>query len=195
MEKGGLAAALTEAGLTRADVGLHVDEMRLGLWGQVRRRWGLRGVKLVQKVQIVFAWRYLVLGVNVVTGALKWAWVERVSQTHLIPVVQRWAPDAVVWDSAPSHKAKKVAELDCARVFLPAYAPELNPPERIFEELRREVEGVVYPSLQAKVAAVDRCLRQLAADKARVKRLIGWDWIRDAFAALPASPDSRSQPP
>ncbi|GAB4440325.1 MAG: hypothetical protein Kow00120_08430 [Anaerolineae bacterium] len=167
----------------------------MGLWGQVRRRWGLREVKITQKVQIVFAWRYLVLGVNVVTGALKWAWIERVSQTQLIPVVQRWAPDAVVWDSAPSHKAKKGAELDCARVFLPAYAPELNPPERIFEELRREVEGVVYPSLQAKVDAVDRILRQLAADKARVKRLIGWGWICDAFAALPASPDSRSQPP
>jgi hypothetical protein len=41
-----------------------VDEMRIGLWGQVRRVWGLRGVPVIQKLQIVFAWRYLVLGVN-----------------------------------------------------------------------------------------------------------------------------------
>jgi hypothetical protein len=43
---------------------LFVDEMRIGLWGQVRHVWSLRGIRVVQKVQIVFAWRYLVLGLD-----------------------------------------------------------------------------------------------------------------------------------
>ena len=52
---------------------LFVDEMRIGLWGQVRRVWSLRGIRVVQKVQIVFAWRYLVLGVDTQRGNLCWA--------------------------------------------------------------------------------------------------------------------------
>jgi hypothetical protein len=31
------------------------DEMRFGLWGQARKRWGLRGVKILQPIQIEFA--------------------------------------------------------------------------------------------------------------------------------------------
>ena len=27
----------------------HCDEMRFGLWGQVRRRWGLKGKKIIQR--------------------------------------------------------------------------------------------------------------------------------------------------
>jgi transposase len=30
---------------------------------------------------------------------------------------------------------------------LPSYSPELNPAERIFEEVRRRVEGKIYESL------------------------------------------------
>ncbi len=70
-------------------------------------------------------------------------------------------------------------------IFLPAYSPELNPAERVFEEVRRHVEGEVYPSLKAKMAAIAHVLRQLKADKTRLKRLIGWDWVQQALAQLP----------
>jgi transposase len=36
----------------------------------------------------------------------------------------------------PATKGKQVTELAMARVALPAYAPELNPAERVFEALR-----------------------------------------------------------
>lgn len=165
--------------------------MRFGLWGQTRRRWGLRGVKIIQKVQIVFAWRYLVLGVNSVTGALRWAWTTRVRQQELKPVVQRWSPRAVVWDRAPAHTARAVLPPEIHRIFLPPYAPELDPAERIFEEIRREIEGEVYASLDAKQHAIEQFLRRLAADPQRVKALIAWEWLRQAHERLPA-PDSRS---
>ncbi len=67
----------------------------------------------------------------------------------------------------------------------PPAAPELQPAERVFEELRRVVEGTVYATLEEKVAAVERELQALAADPARVKVLAGWHWIQEAWAALP----------
>ena len=58
----------------------------------------------------------------------------------------------------------------------PPYAPELNPVERFFRELRRAVEGRVYPDLQAK-----------QADPKWVRQLCGWAWIRKALTKLPAN--------
>ncbi len=161
--------------------------MRFGLWGQVRRRRGLKGVKIVQRMQIVFRWSYLVLAVDVMRGELHWGWSQKMNQQKLVPIFEQWPMDGVVWDGAPSHRGKLMGEVGFGRIFLPAYSPELNPAERVFEEVRREVEGVVYPSLQAKRVAIDHLLRQLRADKQRLKRLIGWDWIKQVFAQLPNS--------
>ena len=187
MEKGGLSAALGEAGVTQAGTVLQADELRLGLRGQVRRVLAPRGVKVVQRVQIECRWRYLLLGVDPRTGALRWRWLDRFRQEHLKPVLAEWAPDAVVWDGAGAHRGKRLRGLPIARIFLPPYSPELNPAERVLEEVRRRAEGRVYDSLDAKQAEVEACLQELAADPERVTRLCGWEWILAAFRPLPAN--------
>jgi len=187
VEKGGLLAALRSIAIVRGELVLYVDEMRVGLWGQVRRVWGLRGIPVIQKIQIVFDWRYLVLGVNPQTGRLIWDWVEQITQEQLLPVLERWPPAAIVWDNASAHKAGKIAVLGRRFVFLPSYSPELDPAERVFRYLRPKIEGRIYPSMRAKQVTVEHHLRQLAADRERVKRLVNWDWIQAAHDSLPAS--------
>jgi transposase len=71
------------------------------------------------------------------------------------------------------------------RVFLPSYGPELNPAERIFEEVRRRLEGKVYESLPDKREEVEIYLKKLAADPERVKSLCGWGWLRESLESLP----------
>lgn len=187
MEKGGLGTALEEAGLRQGDRMVEVDEMRLGLQGQVRRVWASRGVKVVQKVQFVFEWTYLLLGVNPLSGDLTWDWVASMKQADLLPVLQTWPVEGVIWDRASSHQGKQVAQLPLQRIFQPPYSPELNPAERIFEELRRVVEGYLYTTLEDKKQVVEAELIQLAADPERVKQLAGWDWICKALNGLPVS--------
>ncbi len=87
---------------------------------------------------------------------------------------------------APSHTAGLIKGSGVVTVNLPPYSPELNPVERIFEELRRRIEGQVYGRIELKVEAAERVLRELAAEPARVIRLAGWPWITDALASLPA---------
>jgi transposase-like protein len=63
-----------------------------------------------------------------------------------IAVVRQWQEAgirALVWDRAPSHRAKLVKAVGLPLIEQPPAAPELNPAERVFEELRREVEGRV----------------------------------------------------
>lgn len=164
------------------------DELRLGLRGTTRRVWGLRGVKVRQRLQLRYAWCYLVLAVDARAGTLWWGWVSSMQAAELRPIVA-WLRDqgfaAVIWDGAPSHRDATVRSIGLPLIDLPPYSPELNPAERVFEEVRRHVEGEVYPSLDDKVAAVTRFLEALEADPARVRQLCGWDWIGAAFQALP----------
>ena len=164
------------------------DEMRLGLHGQTRRRWTPRGVKLRQKVEVRYVWRYLALAVDP-AGHLRWRWLERFRKEPVAETVAAWRADgvgALVWDGAPSHRSALVRAVGLPLVALPPYAPELNPAERVFEELRRAVEGCVYADIEAKVAAVEAVLARLAADPARLRHLVGWSWISQALDQLSA---------
>ena len=183
-----MTAALVGAGVGRdAEVAL-ADELRLGLRGQVRRVLAPRGVKVAQRLQLRYQWAYLLLAVDPRTGALRWRWLERLRAGPIRAVLADWALDAIVWDGAGAHRARLLADLPTTRVRLPSYSPELNPAERVFEELRRRVEGRTYDSVADKQAVADVYLRELAAAPDRVKQLCGWAWITNALDALPDTP-------
>lgn len=165
------------------------DEMRVGLVSVVRRIWAPVGVKVRQRVQQVRKWRYLVLAIEISAGRLWWCWIETMRSEEIASVVQGWQQntnlEAVVWDGASSHRSEVVQGLGFPLVQQPAYAPELNPVERLIEELRRAVEGKLYDTLDAKVAAIEAELRQWDGDAERARHLADWDWIRDALSQLP----------
>lgn len=182
-----MTAALVGAGVSR-DAGIVMaDEWRLGLRGQVRRVLAPRGVKVVQRLQLTYRWTYLLLAVDPRVGAVRWHWLERCRAEAIRPVLEAWAPDAVVWDGHGAHTAKRLADLPTARVRLPPYSPELNPAERVFQELRRRVEGRPYATVADKQAIADAYLTELAANPDRVKRLCGWGWLVAALDALPVA--------
>lgn len=161
--------------------------MRVGLLGQVRRVWAPRGVKVRQPVELKYKWEYLNLAVNGLEGKLYWEWTPDMRKESIAEVVEQWKTKGVevmVWDGAPGHRAQKVREVGVALVRQPAYSPELNPAERVFEELRREVEGRVYGDIEKKKAAIERELEGLAADPEKVKSLAGWTWIQEAVSSL-----------
>jgi hypothetical protein len=188
VEKGGLASELTRAGVTQETRLGFADEMRVGLMSQVRRVWAPRGVKVRQRIQMDRVWRYLALAVDPRRGRLVWHWIANMKGPSIAEAAQRWREqdiEAVVWDGASGHGSAEVKALGLTAIRQPSYAPELNPPERVFQELRREVEVGLYASIDGKVAAVERQLRTLAADPDRVMRLVGWSWILQAYERLP----------
>ena len=68
---------------------------------------------------------------------------------------------ALVWDGARGHRSRLVDVVGLPTIVQPAYSPELNPAERVFEEVRRWVEGRIYGSIEEKVEAVNAYLREL----------------------------------
>jgi hypothetical protein len=160
------------------------DEMRVGLRGTTRRVWGRVGVKVRQPVQLSYQWRYLFLVVDGRAGKLSWCWLDSMAAEEVLAAVgglqQATEWGALVWDGAPSHRDADVRALGLPLIDLPAYSPELNPAERVFQELRRATEGKVYATLDDKVVAIEAELATWDADPARVRSLAGWDWIEDA---------------
>ena len=172
--------------------------MRLGLIGQVRRRWAPRGVKLRQPVEFTYKWTYLNLAVNPMEGILKWDWTSDMKAESIAPVLKSWSEvpegspegppegslEAVVWDGAKGHQGSEYDEVEACRIQQPPYSPELQPAERVFEYLRARIEGIVYGKLEAKKEAVERELRTLASCPEKVRSLTCWDWIEKALTQL-----------
>ncbi len=188
--------ALAAAGLAAGEQVGWADEMRVGLRGAVRRVWGRRGVPVRPVVQVTYAWRYLFVVINGRAGRVHWAWLPDLKAATLAAAVGglgqgRTELSAVVWDRAPAHRDERMRpfarQRGLALIEQPPYAPELNPAERLIEEIRRAVDGKPYARLDDKVAAVAAFLTTLDADPARVRRLAGWDWIEQAFDQLPAA--------
>jgi len=172
------------------------DEMRVGLRGTTRRVWGRRGVKVCQPLQLVYEWDYLNLVVDPTQGKLWWMWTATMQAAAARVLVEATRAEtnlaALVWDRAPSHRDGTVRAVELPLIEQPPgtrlrVSPELNPAERVFEQLRAGIEGIVYPTLDAKVAAVEAILEELDADPERVKRLVGWHWIADNLHRLPAN--------
>jgi hypothetical protein len=188
VEKGGLAASLDAIGLTPVSRIGFADELRLGLRGTTRRVWGRCGIKVRQRLQLKYEWRYLFAAVDGQAGRVWWDWVPSMKAEALWPTIaglqEMDVLEGLVWDNAPSHRDGDITDLDLALVGLPPYSPELNPAERLFEEIRRRVEGQVYATLDDKAADVEAFLEELDADPPRVRRLCGWDWINTAITSL-----------
>ena len=94
----------------------------------------------------------------------------------------------IIWDNAPNHPAKVLREAseNLSRLhFLPPFCSELNPAERVFEEVRRHVEGKVWQTIEAKVATVEGYLTTFVKDDERVQSLVCWEWFGETFYCLP----------
>ena len=146
MEKGGLGRSLLSAGGRPGTLIGFADERRVGLRGMVRRVWGVRGRKVGPRLPLVDEWKDLFLVVDVVRGRLEWAWLDSMrSETvaRALLGLQRHTPvRALVWDGARSHSSEWVRNVSGVKtVVQPAYSPELNPAERVFEAVRRGGRG------------------------------------------------------
>jgi len=87
----------------------------------------------------IWSWRWPPSGVS-----LWWQWVERRRQDSVLAALRAlkgWGMEAVARDKAPRHTARRVQHSVLVTVQLPPYWPGLDPVERAFQELRRQIEG------------------------------------------------------
>jgi len=85
----------------------------------------------------------------------------------------------MVVDGASSHVAKDLLVPKNIRLLrLPPYAPELNPQEHVWDELReKEFPNRVYADVASVRAQLEAGLPRLAANRQALRSLTAWPWI------------------
>ena len=161
------------------------DEGRFGLLGTPRRCWAPRGTRPVVGARLERKFSYAFTAVSPHDGTmdsliLPWVNAETMS-LFLAIVAERHADEFVVMvmDQAGWHIAGDLLVPENMRiVLLPAYSPELNPAEHVWETLREDCfANTVFTSLDAVERALSAGLVALETDPSRTQRLTGFEWI------------------
>lgn len=105
---------------------------------------------------------------------------QRMGQ-FLNQVAQRYPREFIIMivDGASSHRAKDLMIPENITLLpLPAYCPELNPQEHIWDEVReKEFPNRVFDSLDGVKTQLRSGLARLKRDRSRVKSITEWPWI------------------
>lgn len=85
----------------------------------------------------------------------------------------------MIVDGASSRFSKDlIIRVNIRLLRLPAYAPELNPQEHIWGELReKEFPNRVFADLVSVTKQLGEGLPRLAADTAKLRGVTAWPWI------------------
>ena len=128
---------------------------------------------------------YVSGGVRPLQGQLDWSLSDKMNTERMaafLSQVSRAYPQefiVMVVDGAGSHKAKDLIVPENVRLIrLPGYSPELNPQERIWDEVREKTfPNLVLDQMAAVVERLKGGMATLAADAERVRRISAWPWI------------------
>lgn len=101
---------------------------------------------------------------------------DRAAFSSLVEMVLRAYPEMEVYlvvDNYICHKGIKIAEGRLNLVYLPTYSPHLNPIEKLWWHMRRQVtHNYLFSSIEALKEAVARFLSGLNACREKVLRLV-----------------------
>lgn len=131
------------------------DETRLGLIPVQRRRITLRGVKPVGKIQHKFESYYLYGAVEPLSGESFFLELPYLNSDNFQVFLDEFFKqydsglNIMVLDNGSFHKAKELRiPENVLFLFLPAYCPELNPIERLWEDIKSQIAFEIYKELE-----------------------------------------------
>ena len=168
------------------------DEARFGQQGCNSRVWAKRGTRPRAARQIEYEWLYLFAAVCPASGQSN-AWIMPVANTQTLQVqldelsrnLQADHHMLLILDGAGWHKSHALrVPGNITLLHLPPYAPELNPAELLWRQLRqRYLSNRVYADLQELDQALGDAWIRLSEDPQCLRQLTNFDGIEAAVAA------------
>jgi putative transposase len=150
------------------------------------------GVKPVQVIEPLYEYYWRYAAVEPTTGAAFWWELPRLDADCFTVFPRQFGQhyadslNLVLLDQAPAHGAQRVqVPENVVLVWLPAYSPELNPVERLWEDLKRQIDvlnGQVRSSLRALQEHVAGLVQRYSAET--LASLTGYTYLVAAIYAL-----------
>lgn len=146
------------------------DESRLGLHETARRRLTARGVKPIQKMLPRYEYFWLYAAVEPATGDAFFLEMPALDAHCFQAFLDEFSAaypeslNVLVLDGAGAHVAASLdVPANVIPMFLPPYSPELNPIERLWQDLKARMGRVLHPSLVAQKARAAEILCEYSA--------------------------------
>ncbi|WP_018622831.1 IS630 family transposase [Spirosoma luteum] len=160
------------------------DEMRVGTRTELGRKWGPCAHRPLGPVHIGYQFTHLFVALAPLTGqvfAMFLPELNKVCFQHFGQQLNQEVsqPTLLIADRATAHQAKLLTETHLVLTHLPTACPELNPVERFFEELRRQLKSRVFDSLWEAQVCVERVLQIYLDSPERVIQLAAYPYIRN----------------
>lgn len=161
------------------------DEARFGRMVRIRRCWSPAPARPVVPNGYEREFVYVYGAVSPFEGEMDWMICRQMNTEQMsafLAQVSAAHPDdfiLMVVDGASSHKAKDLQRPENIRLVpLPPYAPELNPQEHVWDELReKEFPNRVFNDLSAVRNQLERGLPSLSSAHEKLRSLTAWPWI------------------
>jgi len=161
------------------------DEHRYGLISVLRRCWTIRGHRVTAPRQMKYQWSYVYAAADIVTGNAEFLHTPTVcSEWTKVFLDQLIATDPggihiIIWDRAGYHPTVLTDELAESLRFLPlpAYSPELNPIEPLWDQVKLRVANDVWETLDDIESAINEVLEPFWKHVTRVWSLLGNTWL------------------
>ena len=161
------------------------DEARFGRMVRIRRCWSPAPHRPSVQNGYQREFVYVYGAVSPIEGNMDWMICQKMNTEQMslfLAQVSAAHPEdfiVMVLDGASSHKAKDLQRPENIRlVALPPYAPELNPQEHVWDELReKEFPNRVFNELTAVIRQLKCGLPRLSADHESLRSLTAWPWI------------------
>ena len=161
------------------------DEARFGRISDTRRCWAPKPLRPVCQAMITQEYTYAYAAVSIADGQMDSLILPHVNgacmQLFLDEVASRYPHERIVMvlDGAGWHQTESMQLAPNLTLLpLPPYAPELNPVEHIWDELREKYfHNRVFDSLDALEDHLELALKQFESDPERVHSIVAWPWI------------------
>ena len=169
------------------------DEARYGLHSAQRRCWGLRGLRIVKPAQQKYQWGYVFGALEITEGDGVFCYLPTVTLEHTQTFLEQLVkhdPDSehvVIWDGAGFHHSAGDPRIptNVHLIQLPAYSPELNPIERLWDIMKDHICNRVYEALEVLEEKISEALEPYWRDPGKALRLVGDGWMHtEANASL-----------
>lgn len=157
--------------------------MRFGTRTELGRKWSAKGVKLIGEQHIGYDYGYLSVALNPRTGEMKVLILPNMRAASFQVFLDEFSRDLekrtkLITDGATAHRSGKLRIAEKVELeILPAYSPQLNPVERFFEELRKELKNLVFTVYEEVEKAVIEIVKPYLKAAEVVKKLTCFGWL------------------
>jgi transposase len=165
------------------------DETRIGLKTITGKVLTAKGIKPIGNYQWVYEYLWLYGLIEAETGESFFYEFSHLDSTcmecFLELFSQQYPHDLhiIQLDNGPLHQSFQMSiPANIILVFQPPYSPELNPIERLWEEIKKELRWLIFNNLDELREQIKKILNNLS--ESTIKSLGGWDFILQALSLV-----------